>query len=297
MAPPRRQNSAVDTLVEALRHDIMTGTLRPGQRIELDEWGDGMGASRTPVRLALERLEAEGFVKLSGRRGATIIDVTMTHIEDVLSTRLVLDAALGRVGAMNISEQDLNLLRSLRDEIEAIKLPEDHAKMVNPAQRFHAHLFQAAGAPMMYRLAMQSVHHTNVFLSSMWFTNRRIAYVGKAYFADLYSACEAKEIDRVSTLIRNYRVDMAGVVLQDRIRVGDLKILPGTLTPAELRRLKAIVDEGRDPLEPASKPAPDARPRSRAGIAKTVPATKLAGLRSGRKTALRANPRGSVESA
>ena len=75
MAPPRRENSAVDTLVEALRHDIMTGTLKSGQRIDLDEWAERVGASRTPVRLALERLETEGFVKLSGRRGAIIIDV------------------------------------------------------------------------------------------------------------------------------------------------------------------------------------------------------------------------------
>jgi len=193
MPPPRRQNSAVDALVEALRHDIRSGKLRPGQRIDLDEWGEGMGASRTPVRLALERLEAEGFVKLSGRRGATIIDVTLNHIEDVLCTRLVLDATLGRVGARNITQQDLDVLESLLEQIEAIKLPEEHAKMVDPAQRFHAQLFHAAGAPMMHRLAMQSVHHTDVFLSSMWFTNRRIADVGKAYFAQLYAACLARE--------------------------------------------------------------------------------------------------------
>ena len=202
MPPPRRQNSAVDALVEALRHDIRSGKLRPGQRIDLDEWGEGMGASRTPVRLALERLEAEGFVKLSGRRGATIIDVTLNHIEDVLCTRLVLDATLGRVGARNITQQDLAVLESLLEQIEAIKLPEEHAKMVDPAQRFHAQLFHAAGAPMMHRLAMQSVHHTDVFLSSMWFTNRRIADVGKAYFAQLYAACLARDVDRVSELIR-----------------------------------------------------------------------------------------------
>ena len=255
MPPPRRQNSAVDALVEALRHDIRSGKLRPGQRIDLDEWGEGMGASRTPVRLALERLEAEGFVKLSGRRGATIIDVTLNHIEDVLCTRLVLDATLGRVGARNITQQDLDVLESLLEQIEAIKLPEEHAKMVDPAQRFHAQLFHAAGAPMMHRLAMQSVHHTDVFLSSMWFTNRRIADVGKAYFAQLYAACLARDGDRVSELIRGYRVDMAGVVLQDRVRTEDLRILPGALTPAEFLQLQAIVDEGNDPVGPAGNAA------------------------------------------
>ena len=244
MAPPRRENSAVDTLVEALRHDIMTGTLKPGQRVDLDEWADRAGASRTPVRLALERLETEGFVKLSGRRGATIIDVTMTHIEDVLSTRLVLDSALGRAGARNLTSSDLETLHGLLEQIEAIKLPEEHARMVEPALGFHIHLYQAAGASMMFRLGMQSVHHTNVFLSSMWFTNRRIAYVGREHFRQLYHACEAGDLDRVERLLRDYRIDMAGVILQDRVRTEDLHILPGVLTQAEFEQQKAVILNG-----------------------------------------------------
>jgi len=288
MPPPRRQNSAVDALVEALRHDIRSGKLRPGQRIDLDEWGEGMGASRTPVRLALERLEAEGFVKLSGRRGATIIDVTLNHIEDVLCTRLVLDATLGRVGARNITQQDLDALESLLEQIEAIKLPEEHAKMVDPAQRFHAQLFHAAGAPMMHRLAMQSVHHTDVFLSSMWFTNRRIADVGKAYFAQLYAACLARDGDRVSELIRGYRVDMAGVVLQDRVRTEDLRILPGALTPAEFLQLRAIVDEGNDPVGPAGNAALTAGgQRRQANVSKSAYSVK-----NGRSTSAKVSARG-----
>ena len=288
MPPPRRQNSAVDALVEALRHDIRSGKLRPGQRIDLDEWGEGMGASRTPVRLALERLEAEGFVKLSGRRGATIIDVTLNHIEDVLCTRLVLDATLGRVGATNITQQDLDALESLLEQIEAIKLPEEHAKMVDPAQRFHAQLFHAAGAPMMHRLAMQSVHHTDVFLSSMWFTNRRIADVGKAYFAQLYAACLARDGDRVSELIRGYRVDMAGVVLQDRVRTEDLRILPGALTPAEFLQLRAIVDEGNDPVGPAGNAALTAGgQRRQANVSKSAYSVK-----NGRSTSAKVSARG-----
>ena len=298
MPPPRRQNSAVDALVEALRHDIRSGKLRPGQRIDLDEWGEGMGASRTPVRLALERLEAEGFVKLSGRRGATIIDVTLNHIEDVLCTRLVLDATLGRVGARNITQPDLDALGSLLEQIEAIKLPEEHAKMVDPAQRFHAQLFHAAGAPMMHRLAMQSVHHTDVFLSSMWFTNRRIADVGKAYFAQLYAACLARDGDRVSELIRGYRVDMAGVVLQDRVRTEDLQILPGALTPAEFLQLRAIVDEGNDPVGPAGNAALSAGgQRRQANVSKSAYSVKNGRSASAAKVSARGRARPKLETA
>jgi DNA-binding GntR family transcriptional regulator len=237
--------------VDELRHDIMTGALRQGQRIDQDAWAERVGASRTPVRSALERLETEGFVKLSGRRGANIIELTITDIEDVLSTRLILDAALGRTAALDLDKATLDELRSILEQINAVKLPDDHAQMVEPTQRFHARLFQAAGASMMYRLENQSVQHTNVFLSNMWFRNRQIAYVGKAYFTELYKACEAHDPDRVEHLIREYRIDMAGVILQDRIRTEELRILPGVLTPAELRRLAKIVDDGQDPTGPS----------------------------------------------
>jgi DNA-binding GntR family transcriptional regulator len=297
LAPPRRQNSAVDTLVEALRRDVMTGRLSPGQRIDLDEWGEEMRASRTPVRLALERLEAEGFVKLSGRRGATIIDVTIAHVEDVLSTRLVLDAALGRVGTMNMTTQDLGSLHLLLKQIEDVKLPEEHVKMVDPAQRFHAQLFHAAGAPMMQRVAMQAVHHTNVFLSSMWFTNRRIAYVGKAYFGQLYKACEGKDIDRVAHLIRGYRVDMAGVILQDRVRTEDLHILPNVLTQPELQRLRAMLDDGHDPFGPDDSVlvAETPRPRTR-GLSTGSPA-KVDSRSASQKSSARSPTRATRETA
>ena len=57
-----------------------------------------MDVSRTPVRLALERLEAEGFVKLLPQRGAIVTELTVNDLEDVLANRLVLEAALGRGG-------------------------------------------------------------------------------------------------------------------------------------------------------------------------------------------------------
>ena len=267
MPPPRRENSTVDALVEALRHDIMTGTLKPGQRVDLDEWGERMQASRTPVRQALERLEAEGFVKLSGRRGATIIEVTLSHVEDVLSARLVLDSELGRAGARNLEPKDLEVLGALLAEIESLVLPEQHRQMVEPALAFHAYLYQAAGAPMMLRLATQTVHHTNVFLSSMWFSNRRIAYVGKSHFRELYLACQVPDLDRVEQLIREYRIDMAGVILQDRVRTDELRVLPAILTRTEFKRLRAIVDEGQDPLGPTeTAPAAPTRTRRRSAV-------------------------------
>jgi DNA-binding GntR family transcriptional regulator len=255
MSPAPSDKSAVDALVEAIRNDIMSGVLGPGQRIPQDAYGERLKVSRTPVRVALERLESEGFVKLLPHRGAAVTEMTITYLEDVLSGRLLLEAGLSRAGARNLTADDLKALRKILEEIDAVVLPEGHAQLVDPAHRFHVRLYEAAAAPMMTRLALQVVDHTHVFLSRFWYANRRIAYVTKVYFSELYKACRAGDLDRVERLVRDHRVDIAGVILQDRARIKDLRTLPGILTPSELLRLSAITDDGKEPTGPSRSTA------------------------------------------
>lgn len=263
MSPVKTERSAVDALVEAIRADIMTGALGPGQRINQDAWAERMKMSRTPVRLALERLESEGFVQLLPRRGAVITEMTTTYLEDVLATRLVLDASLARAGARNLTDDDLTALGKINREIQAVPLPEGHVDLVDPAHRFHERLHLAADAPMMQRFAAHVVDHTRVFLSRIWYANRRIAQATTAYFDELYRACEARDLDRTEQLVRDHRIDVAGVLLQDRVRVEDLHVLPGILSDDELARLTAIVDHGHDPTGPATTTRQRSRNRVR----------------------------------
>src|SRR4051794_2312178 len=138
------EKSRVELLVEAIRADVIAGALAPGQRIDQDAWAERMHVSRTPVRLALERLESEGFVKLLPRRGALITELTTAYIEDVLSTRLVLESALGRAGADNLDDEGLTALHVILEQIEAVALPEAHAELSDPTHRFHVRLYEAA---------------------------------------------------------------------------------------------------------------------------------------------------------
>jgi DNA-binding GntR family transcriptional regulator len=249
------KKTAVEALVEAIRKDVITGALGPGERIDQDEWAQRMGVSRTPVRLALERLEAEGFVRLLPQRGAIIAELTVRDLEDVLASRLVLEAALGRAGATNLSDGDHRTLAALLDEINALKLPDQHAALVEPAHRFHTCLYEAAEAPRMARFAMQVIDQTHVFLNRIWYANRRISVVTQVYFSELCRACEAGDRDRVERLIRDQRIDTAGVILQDRVHTSELTVLPGILTATELQRLQAIVDGGEEPQGPTTSPS------------------------------------------
>jgi DNA-binding GntR family transcriptional regulator len=249
------KTTAVDALVEAIRKDLIAGVLGPGERIDQDEWAQRMDVSRTPVRLALERLEAEGFVTLVPQRGAIVAELTVVELEDVLASRLLLEAALGRAGTRNLSAADVATLAGLLHEINRLQLPEQHAALLEPAHQFHTCLYRAANAPRTMRFAMQVIDQTHVFLNRIWYANRRISQVTQAYFVELHQACVGRDLDRVERLIRDQRIDTAGVILQDRIRTSELSMLPGILTTVELARLEAIVDGGEEPRGPAPRGA------------------------------------------
>ena len=58
----------VDGITERLRQAIITGTIRPGERIRVADLERKFGVSHIPIREALRRLQSEGFVEISPRR-------------------------------------------------------------------------------------------------------------------------------------------------------------------------------------------------------------------------------------
>ena len=61
-----------DVVLNTLRQAILTGELKPGERLMEIHLADKMGVSRTPIREAIRRLELEGLVTMIPRRGAEV---------------------------------------------------------------------------------------------------------------------------------------------------------------------------------------------------------------------------------
>jgi DNA-binding GntR family transcriptional regulator len=83
------------TLSEAaarrLRHDIVGGGLPPATRLRLRDLSARYGVGATPLREALARLAAEGFVLLEGQKGFSVPPVTRAHLLDITRSRQVVE--------------------------------------------------------------------------------------------------------------------------------------------------------------------------------------------------------------
>jgi DNA-binding GntR family transcriptional regulator len=69
-------------VADYVRHQIVTGALRRGEKIPQDEVAGQLGLSRLPVREALIMLAGDGLVELRARRGAFVAEISRADIED-----------------------------------------------------------------------------------------------------------------------------------------------------------------------------------------------------------------------
>src|SRR6476661_5615597 len=85
------QLSAADRVYQYAKGAILSRRIGAQDLLTEGELADSVGVSRTPVREALLRLQAEGLVRLLPKRGALILPVTADEVSDVLETRRLVE--------------------------------------------------------------------------------------------------------------------------------------------------------------------------------------------------------------
>ena len=126
-----------DVVFNTLRQSILTGELKPGERLMEIHLADKLGVSRTPIREAIRKLELEGLVTMIPRRGAEVAQITEKHLKDVLEVRRALDTLTVELACERITQEELADLMDARDLfIKAIKT-KDANKIAQADVAFH----------------------------------------------------------------------------------------------------------------------------------------------------------------
>ena len=104
-----------------LRGMLLRGDFQPGERISELPLVARLGVSRTPIRLALDRLAHEGLLEASPTGGFVVRAFTIEDVWDAIETRGVLEGAAARLAAERLEHtSELSLLREYRDEMDAM---------------------------------------------------------------------------------------------------------------------------------------------------------------------------------
>ena len=94
-------SSAADKAYSGIRALILDGKLAPGEQLKEEELADRIGVSRTPIRDALRRLEAEFFIARSDSQRSFVAEQSVEDIDEIFTLRALLEGhAAARAAAI-----------------------------------------------------------------------------------------------------------------------------------------------------------------------------------------------------
>ena len=143
-AKPRREQLS-DEVAAHLRVRIMSGGLRPGSFIRLDETAAALGVSITPVREALRTLRGEGMVQLEPHRGHVVSAFTRGDIEDIFWLQAVIAGQLARAAAARVTDAQIDELERLAEAAADAIGRRDTDAVVDAEFAFHRAFNRASG--------------------------------------------------------------------------------------------------------------------------------------------------------
>jgi DNA-binding GntR family transcriptional regulator len=154
---------ASDRAYSQIRGMILSGSLAPGAPLREEQLAENCGVSRTPVRDALRRLEAESFVRRNESQRSFVADWSLDEMEEAFQLRAMLEAHAAKRTASRISWDQLERLKSINKAIFQAVSGErpDIPVFLDLNRQFHAIIIDAAKsdrlANMLTRLIEQPV--------------------------------------------------------------------------------------------------------------------------------------------
>lgn len=140
-----------------MREMIMRGELRPGEHLREIPLAESLGVSRTPARLALERLAHEGLLEARPKGGFVVREFTLQDILDAIEVRGALEATAARMAVERLQcEEELSAMRQclaeVRELIERdVPVLASIADYIQINDRFHCALIDLAKSTILSR--------------------------------------------------------------------------------------------------------------------------------------------------
>ena len=201
-----RREQLSDEVAARLRVEIMSGTLRPGTYIRLDETAAELGVSIMPVREALRTLRGEGMVQLEPHRGHVVSPFTRDDIEDLFWLQITIAAQLVRTAAERVTDEQIDELEGLADKVAAAVESRDADDVAAAEFDFHRALNRASGR---MKLAWFLLHAARYLPPDVYANNAQWGIDAVSNHRQLIAALRRHDVDTVVRLTTEQFTDGA----------------------------------------------------------------------------------------
>jgi DNA-binding GntR family transcriptional regulator len=199
-------------VVDELRERIVSGELEAGTKIDQQALAEELGVSRMPVREALRRLSAEGFVELLSHRGAIVVQLSDAEIIEIYEMRGVLQGLAAKLAVPSYTDEDVAEIKRLLHEMDTTR---EMQAWITLNHAFHERIEGPAKARRLHelieRLTLQCAPYLQI---SVHFLHAQSSPQESHH--EIYKAVEARDADAVEAAVRAHLTswgrDVAGFV-------------------------------------------------------------------------------------
>lgn len=157
-----------------LENAILTGELKPRERLVEQELAARLGMSRTPIREALRRLEERGLVRILPHRGAVVADISPVEIENIYAVRCHVESLAARLAAERITPQTIEQVRDLESAQSSRSAGRNIRALMHANDAFHDTIYGATGNPCLLEVIQQLRRQVHPVRFSAWSQPDRI---------------------------------------------------------------------------------------------------------------------------
>jgi DNA-binding GntR family transcriptional regulator len=197
----RGHRTLAEKAFDTLHIAIITGALRPGARLPIEELAEHLDMSPMPIREAVRRLDAVGLVDNIPHRGARVRGLSVTDLAEVYEARLALETLAIRRAAARFTEVRAEHARRCLRELENVT--DDTSAVTSEAHaEFHFAFYEAAESAWLLRL-IRPAWQVSERYALEWPQVRQLE-ARAAEHHDILAACESHNPDRAAEALHDH---------------------------------------------------------------------------------------------
>ena len=197
----RQPVNLAESVYYQIRRTILNGKYTPGENLTELEVSKELNVSRTPVREAFKHLESEGLLELRPNRGAVVVGIGRSDIEDIYEIRSLLEGRAAERAALQADKKALEQLAEILDLTEFYIERKDFDRVTTMDDRFHRTIYELTGSRMLQRI-LKELHA----------------------YAENIRERSIKEPGRADLMLKEHRAIVEAMVAQNPEKAGQLMV-------------------------------------------------------------------------
>lgn len=210
---------------DIIRSSIISGRIKPGERLNEMKIASEMGVSRLPVREALRLLQNESLVESIPNKGVFVATLSPRDIQEIFTLRAVIEEFAIKLAVDNIEEKELKELQGIYEEMVQAASESDNIRLIQLDLEFHRLIAESSRHSYVYRIfnyirgliLMYLLYDTEALKA-----NRRLVASQEEHRVIL-GALEARDLDLAARSINDH-IQQSGVNIMNHL----LKQAPGS---------------------------------------------------------------------